>query len=430
MMDKHPRGLTVVFFTEMWERFGFYVLMAILVLYMNDELQWTDARKGDFYGWFLGAVYFFPLLGGWLGDRILGYRQTIRLGAVLLCFGYAALALSSASQIGWFYAGLVLVAVGTGVFKSNMSATVGHLYEDGSPLKDAAFNIYYMGVNIGAAIAPLVATFIHARFNSYNISFAAASAGMILAILVFETGRKHLPVQPPKRTRDPAAHADAAMAGDRGEDGKRIAALFTLFVIVIFFWVAFYQNGFALTLFAARSTVVSGILRPETYQFFDPVFILLLTPLVVSGFRRMARSGREPSSAFKIFLGMAISGVSMLVMWLASLAGGDGDINVMSPLWLVASYLVLALGEILVSAMGLSFVSKVAPRRLSGLMMGFWFVATSAGSYGAGMLGKSYSMMPHHQFFLLIAVLLFVASGMVLLTLKRLNRFSGSLSSE
>jgi len=425
MLKNHPRGLLVLFFTEMWERFGFYIMMAIFVLYMDEKLGWDDARKGNFYGWFLGAVYFIPIAGGWLGDRILGHRNTIRVGAILMMLGYTALAFSSRMQLAPFYTGLVLVAVGTGVFKANVSVLVGNLYEEGSKLKDTAFNIFYMGVNVGAMLAPLAATFIHNRFNSYNLSFGAAALGMIFSIAIFQAGKKHLI---PASIGAPGAVTQSA--NERGtsfsaEDRQRVGTLVTLFCIVIFFWIAFYQNGFALTLFAQRSTAVYAYLKPETYQFFGPFFILVLTPLLVMAFGKMREAGKEPSSAIKILLGMFISGFSMLIMVFASLAGGNRDLNIMSPLWLVSSYLVVTVAEILVSPMGLSFVSKVAPRRMRGLMMGFWFSATAAGSYGSGLLGKYYSTIVHHNYFLIIAALLFFSSMLVLLFLKKLNRFSG-----
>jgi POT family proton-dependent oligopeptide transporter len=421
----------VLFFTEMWERFGFYIMMAIFYLYMEKNLGWSDERKGTYYGAFLGMVYFVPILGGFLGDRILGQRHTIRVGAVLMMFGYVALACSSLERIAFFYAGLVLVAVGTGLFKANISVLVGNLYEEGSKFKDAAFNIFYMGVNLGAALAPLAATLIHNRLNSYNLSFAAAAVGMVASMVIFQAGRKYLVpahagnlsaegVPPSERGRD----AHATTTPSPAEDRQRIVSLLTLFAITIFFWVAFYQNGSSLTLFAERSTVKLDWLKPETYQFFNPFFILVLTPLLVMAFGRMREKGWEPSSASKIFAGMVVMGLSVVIMVFAARAGGDRDQNLMSPLWLISSYFAVTVSEILVSPMGLSFVSKVAPPRMRGLMMGCWFSATALGSYGAGLLGKYYGRFDHHDFFLIIAAMPFVSALLVLPFLKRLNRFS------
>jgi POT family proton-dependent oligopeptide transporter len=424
MLKNHPRGLMVLFFTEMWERFGFYIMMAIFYLYMDKNLGWDDARKGSLYGAFLGMVYFIPIFGGFLGDRVLGQRNTIRVGAVLMMFGYLALTFSSLPRIALFYIGLLLVAVGTGLFKANISVLVGNLYEEGSQLKDAAFNIFYMGVNLGAALAPLAATFISVRYGSYNLSFAAAAVGMALSLIVFQMGKRHLL---PAHTGNPKtvpSGEDSLAVSSRAEDGQRITALFTLFIIAIFFWVAFYQNGSSLTLFAERSTVRLSWLKPETYQVFNPLFILLLTPVIVAVFGRMRKKGMEPSSASKIFAGMVVMGFSVLIMVFAARAGGNLDQNLMSPWWLISSYFAVTVSELLVSPMGLSYVSKVAPARMRGLMMGCWFGSTAIGSYGSGWLGRYYSQFQHHNFFLIIAVLPFFSALLVLPFLKRLNRFA------
>jgi len=433
MLKKHPTGLAFIFFTEMWERVGFYTLMALLVLYMDKVLGWNDSRKGDSYGLFLALCYFMPLVGGWLGDRVLGQTLTVRAGAVLMAFGYIGLAVSSAHQVTTFYIGLLLVAVGTGIFKVNMAVLVGNLYTDKAHLKDAAFNIYYMGVNLGAMIAPLVATVNSAVFHSYNLSFWMAAAGMVFALIIFGAGQPHIRMADvKKRAAGPEAGpamAPGALDGalpdmDKKEQRQRIATLVIMFLIVVFFWVAFYQNSFGLTLFAERSTIFLNWLRPETYQFFEPFFILALTPLLLSLFGRLSLRGREPSTPNKIFLGMLIMGMAMVVMVGASLAGGDRNLNIMSPAWLIGTYFIVTIAEILISPMGQSFVSKVAPPKIQGLMMGGWFAATAAGSYGSGLLGKSYSRFAHHQFFLILAGLLCVAAVLVLAFMKKLKRFS------
>lgn len=427
MLDKHPPTLVYIFLAEMWERIGFYTLMAVLVLYMDKVLGWSDAHKGDVYGLFLALCYFVPLLGGWIGDRWLGRRLTIKIGAALMAAGYAGLALSSAGQTTTFFLGLFLIGFGTGIFKVNMSVLVGNLYADKPELKDAGFNIYYMGVNIGAAIAPLLATFISVRYGSYNLSFWVCGAGLLVALAILQASQAKLAKADVKAAPRAAAGSSAASAtaATAGEDGRRIVTLVILFCSVIFFWVAFYQNAFALTLFAERSTRVFGWLRPETYQFFEPAFILLLTPLLLALFGRLHAAGREPSTPAKIFLGMLVMAGSMFIMVAASLAGGNADVPIMSPAWLIGTYFFVTVAEILISPMGQSFVSKVAPPRLAGLMMGGWFAATAVGSYGSGLLGKSYSALPHHQFFLILTGLLGLAAIMVAAFQKTLRRFAG-----
>lgn len=446
MLKEHPRALGFIFFTEMWERVGFYTLMAILVLYMDKVLGWPDGRKGDVYGLFLALCYFMPLLGGWLGDKVIGQIRTVRAGAFLMALGYVGLGVSGPGRVTTFYLGLLLIGVGTGVFKVNMAVLVGNLYSGRPELKDAGYNIFYMGVNLGAMAAPLVATLNNAVFHSYNLSFWVAAVGMVFALIIFRAGEPRLRPMDTKlgsggRPAGPSAGAGAAAepsvpsapadpvaapspAVDKREQRQRVATLVILFLIVIFFWIAFYQNFFGLTLFAERSTLVLKWLRPETYQFFEPFFILALTPVLLALFARLNRAGREPSTPVKILLGMLIMSLAMGVMVFASLAGGNRDQNIMSPTWLIGTYFIVTLAEILISPMGQSFVSKVAPPKIAGLMMGGWFAATAAGSYGSGLLGKSYSRLAHHEFFLLLAGLMLLAAVLVAVFLKKLKRFA------
>lgn len=423
MIKDHPSGIMVMFTTEMWERFGFYILMAILVLYMDSEFGWSDTIKGEHYGAFLGLVYFVPLLGGYLGDKILGQINTVLTGSVFMLSGYIALALSSAEQLFSFYLGLFLVAFGTGIFKVNMAVLVGNLYKEKVHLKDAGFNIFYMGVNVGATVAPLAATLLGYLFNDYRMSFWAAAFGMFVSILTFYIGKSKLisaDVKQSQKTENKIVHLEISSS----EIKSRVISLCILFAIVIFFWMAFYQNGFALTLFAERSTKIYELLRPETYQFFNPFFILVLTPILLAYFSKLNKIGKEPSTPVKIFSGMLIMGISMLVMVFASTQGGNSDSNNMSPIWLISTYLVVTLSEILISPMGLSYVSKVAPPKIQGLMMGGWYLATSIGSFLSGQMGKYYSDFAHHEYFLILTAILAFSAIMAFLAMKNLKRFA------
>jgi proton-dependent oligopeptide transporter, POT family len=425
MFKKHPKGISVLFFTEMWERYGFYTLMAIFVLYMEKEFGWDDSKKGNYYGIFLAMVYFLPLLGGWLGDRILGAVTTIRIGLACMTLGYIALAVSSQGFILPFYFGLALIAFGTGIFKVNMSVAVGNLYNDKEHLKDSGYNIYYMGVNVGATIAPLSATAISIFFSSYRISFTISAIGLVIAFITFELGKKYLIFPDHKLSSASKSLTGNSNNPDEDKENKaRYVTLAILFLIMIFFWIGFYQNGFAMTLFAERSTQLIGFLRPETYQFFNPCFIIFFTPALISFFSYLRSKSKEPANPTKIFWGMLVSGIPMLIMFQASLMGGDLDQNIMSPAWLISAYFFVTISELLISPMGLSFVSKVAPKKTQGLMMGFWFSATAAGSYGSGMLGKYYSSFSHHEYFLLLAIMLFISALLVFVFRKKLNRFT------
>lgn len=424
MFKKHPRGLAVLFYTEMWERFGFYILMAILTLYMEKEFGWDDSTKGDYYGWFLGAVYFIPLLGGYLGDKILGQLSTVKVGAFIMTAGYVLLALSNKNHVTLFVVGLFFVAFGTGIFKVNMSVLVGNLYQESVAQRDAGFNIYYMGVNIGAAVAPLAATLFFTLYASYNVSFWAASIGMVVSLLVFQFGKHKLVLSGSKTGNHGQTVKVAQTEMSKSEFKQRVVTLVILFAIVVFFWIGFYQNGFALTLFAERSTVVLSWLRPETYQFFNPFFIIVLTPILLSIFVRLNAKGKEPQTPIKILIGMLVMGCAMAIMIPASLLGGNSDSNNMTPMWLISTYFVVTLAEIMISPMGQSFVSKVAPPKIQGLMMGGWFAATALGSYGSGFMGKFYSNFQHHEYFIILTGLLAFSVVLVLASLKKLKRFS------
>ena len=412
-----------LFFVEMWERFGFYILSAIYVLYMTKDLEFPDSKVAIIYGSFLFGSYVFPILGGYLGDKVIGQIRTVRLGAILMGVGYFLLAISSIDLILPFYIGLALIAIGTGIFKVNMSVMVGNLYRDKIELKDAGFNIYYMGVNLGATLAPIAATILGILFDDYRLSFWTAVLGMVIALVVLKKGESKLQVADTHRSEELANHI-ADNPEDPTEFWPRIVTLGILYVIAAFFWIPFYQNGLALTLFADRSTVAYQFLRPETYQFFNPVFILILTPPLLWLFSRLSLRKLEPSTPVKIFFGLVIMGLAMLIMVLASNMGGDGDVKIMSPAWLISTYFVITLGEILISPMGLSYVSKVAPRKIQGIVMSGWYLSTAVGSGSSGIFGRFYGEMSHQQYFTLLAGISLFAAILVLIFMKKLKRFA------
>ena len=421
MLKGHPKGLMTLFFTEMWERFGFYTMLAVFTLYMDETLGWSDAFKGQVYGLYLGFVYFTPIAGGWIADRFLGYRKSIIIGAIVLGLGYAMLAFSGVNRIWLFYLSLFVAVIGNGFFKANISVLVGNLYELGSPKKDAGYNIFYMGINLGAFIAPLAATWLHDYFGNYNAAFGAAAVGMLLSLIVFEVWKnRYMHADHASKNKIETAPVNEEKLSPEIEK-ERIFALMTIFAIVIFFWMSFHQNGFALTLFAQRSTIILEWLKPETYATFNPLFILLLTPLVVIFWNWLGKQDKEPSTPAKIGIGMFISGLAMIIMVVASLSGGNADANNMGPQWLISSYFVITIGELCLSPMGLSFVSKVAPARMRGLMMGGWFGATAVGNYLSGFIGSFYNTLSHTMFFTILTILLFISAVMVRIFLNKLK---------
>ncbi len=497
MFKDHPKGLPVLFLTEMWERFGFYTMLSIFVLYLGENFHWDTAQVTNVYGIFLAAVYFTPIVGGWIADNYLGYSKTIISGAVVLALGYFLMAVPTKSPTLLFVA-LGIVAIGNGLFKANISVLVGNLYshKNGS-LKDAGFNIFYMGINIGAFYAPQAAKgikdFLMTHYNltlseGYNAAFGLAGIGMLFSILIFFGFRKYY--KEADYTSKHAPNSDKDIQLTPQQEKERVIALFTVFAIVIFFWMSFMQNGAALTLFAKNYTksivdnvtyvlfdivglhailfillgggvflsrksskrtklisagfFVTGVIlliykihsfpaenpiAPEQFQSFNPMFIVLLTPIIVGLFGYLNRRGKEPSSPAKIGIGMVISAVAFVIMVVASygltsvhsLHGGVSPVTV-SPFWLISTYFTLTISELFLSPMGLSFVSKVAPPKMKGLMMGGWFASTAIGNYLSGFIGRFYQNWELWQFFLFLVVTSLISAGLILIFLKRLKR--------
>ncbi len=496
MLKNHPKGLIILFFTEMWERFGFYTMLAIFVLYLQENFGWDTATVTNVYGIFLGAVYFTPVVGGWIADNVLGYRKTIIIGAVTMAVGYVLMAVPTKNPM-FLYTALGILAIGNGLFKANISVLVGNLYSHSNgSLKDAGFNIFYMGINIGAFYAPQAAKgikdFLMSNYNitlaeGYNAAFAVAAVGMLVSIVIFTVFRKYY--QDADFTSKEKINTERDIVLTKKQEKERVIALMTVFAIVIFFWMSFMQNGAALTLFAKNYTFskVSNItyvffdiiglhavlfvllggaalfrkkstrkiksigsgffivglivliykianfpaenpIAPEQFQSFNPMFIVLITPIIVAFFAYLNKKGKEPSSPGKIGIGMLISAASFVIMIFASmglssvhsLSGGVSSVTV-TPYWLMSTYFSLTIAELFLSPMGLSFVSKVAPPKMKGLMMGGWFASTAIGNYLSGFVGRFYQNWELWQFFLFLAVASLVSAGLIAIFLKRLR---------
>jgi len=396
---RHPRGLYVLFATELWERYGFYSLFAILTLYMTEQLQFSEQLAGQVYGAYLGAVYFMPLLGGFLADRVLGYNRAVLSGAVVMAIGYLSVATGS---VPLFFTGLALVACGSGLLKPNISTIVGNLYRDKQALADSAYNIFYMGINIGAFLAPYGVAYLRANYG-WGPAFASSALGMVLAFLTFFLFNKDIAAG---ATRNVDAAVPERMP-EATEARRRTLALLVVFAIAVIFWIAFYQNGFTLTLWARDNTDTT--VAPEIFQAVNPLGIILFSPLLVMVWTWLRNRDREPSTPAKMLIGLLFTAGMFAVMAAAGFAGGDA--GKVSPAWLVSAYLMIAVGEICLSPMGLSLVAKVAPPNRRGMLMGGWFVATSLGGYFAGMLGGQFwNAMPHSRFFLAVSGLTLVAA--------------------
>ena len=423
--DKHPPGLYVLFATEMWERFSFYTMLAMFTLYLRDAtgqgFAWTSDQATTLYANYLMFVYASPLVGGWLADRKLGYRRSVMIGGLFFMAGHLLLSIRSIPVV---YAALTCLVIGNGFFKPNVSAMVGNLYPEGSHLKDRAYNIFYMGINVGAFLAPVIAEFVHARFG-FHPAFAVAAGGMVISVLILWRFKRHVEATDRPAPVAGALTADKPQPIDSVPDRNRIAALIVIYLIVIIFWMVFHQNGSTMTYWANENTAwsVSGIISNAI----NPAWVILLTFPLVGFWRWLDRRGREPSTPLKMAFGMFLTSLAFLVLFVAAKSGeagvGGGDIYAyrVSPLWLLGAYGVLTLGELMLSPMGLSLVSKVAPRRYRGVMMGGWFVATAIGNK-LTQIGRLWDDMPHSSFWLMLSGAAIVMAVVLLALLKPLKK--------
>ena len=404
----------------MWERFSFYCMLSILALYMNESLEdgglaFSTFKTGQIYGLYVGVVYFTPFFGGILADRLLGMRKTIIIGGLFMMTGHFLLAFR---PLPFFFSALCCLIIGNGCFKPNISTILGNLYRDMPEKKDDAYNIFYMGINLGAMFSPIVASALRNLhpIHGWHYAFAAAGVGMIISLITFLSFQRHI------RPGDNIPGSDETPSGreaavDPIVAKKRIKALLVVFAVVIFFWMAFHQNGLTLTFWARDATRTS--LNPELFQSVNPFFILLFTPMVVAfwSFLRFRRS--EPSTAAKIIIGMLLTAGCYTIMALAGLAGGNfGQVSVS---WLISAYAAITLGELCLSPMGLSLVSKLAPFKIRGMMMGGWFAATAVGNYLSGLLGSYWDQMTHSNFFFILVGTSIFAAFILFTCLKFLN---------
>ncbi len=535
MWKKHPKALPFLFFSEMWERFGYYLMIGIFTLYLKDVKAgygMTEAESADLYGTFIALVFLTPFLGGLLADRFLGYSKSIIAGGLMMGLGYC---LMSIHNLPILYISMTLVIVGNGFFKPNISTLLGNVYNTPEHVarKDEGYNIFYMGINIGAFICNFISAVLYITYG-WGAAFFAAGVGMFIGVITYIVGLRHYRSYDVKKELKegdmPFSRivllilAPSVAAGVLGwlipgtvfgsdstdafifacipviyfystiyfkaekEEKRPIAALLAIFAVVILFWAVFKQNGSALNTWADRYTdrQVTGttqkvfdnlilakqvvyakdsvpvyddqfrlqkengkILFEYNYppyfknipeqkkpaenesislwatnlsQSINPGWVILLTPLIISFFAWRRRKGKEPSTATKIAFGLFISGLSALVMVGAVYASQNGGEKA-SAWWLIASYGVITVGELLLSPMGLSIVSKLSPLRISSLMMGGWFVSTSIGNKLSGVLATMWDKYDHKSnYFWLNFALLMGAAMVCFMMLRWLNR--------
>jgi len=563
MFKGHPKGLYVLALSNMGERFGYYTMLAIFTLFIEAKLGYSESDIGQVWGIFLAAVYALPLLGGFIADR-LGYGKVVIAGIIVMFIGYVMLSYPPAGTVILFTS-LFIIALGTGLFKGNMVVLLGNIYEDPKyrHLQDTAFNIYYMGINVGAFFAPFAAIgmknlflsfdgftynadlpkFAHnflrdpANFpaealvkfkaiaasmtgnssidltdfshryltslsNSYNMGFAVAAVSIIISFLIFIIFRKYYKFADVIHKKSDSANAVPELTPKQTKD--RITALILVFITVIFFWMAFHQNGLVLTLFAKNYTVnsvskitnilfdlpallsliavimgvifivlknstkvrrligaglalvgavvlysryvtfsTSNKISPEIFQTFNPIFVVFLTPLVIGFFSYLIMRKKEISSPKKIGIGMFIASAAYLIMVVVALIGKQGGMldspkiildssggsvssYLVSPYWLITTYFSLTIAELFLSPMGLSFVAKVAPPKLKGLMQGGWLMATALGNYLSGVIAIPYAHFPLWLTFAILVATSLISGIFIFSVMKRLEQAAQS----
>lgn len=415
---RHPPGLYVLFFTEMWERFSYYGMRSLLVYYMIKHLQFTQERSSEIYGLYTGFVYFTPLFGGMLADRLLGQRKTVIVGGVLMATGHFLMAFESL-----FYPALIFLILGNGAFKPNISTQVGALYPAGDHRRDRAFSLFYMGINLGAFFSPLACGTLGEKIG-YHWGFAAAGVGMVIGLLVYLWGQKYL--APDLIMQRRGSHSQTSREPMKREDWLKIGAIFVMMALSIVFWSVYEQQGNTMALWADANTnrMILGWEMPASwFQAFNPLMIFIFVPLLNLFWSWQDRRGREPSSIAKMGIGCVLLAAAFLVLIPPARALA---INPKASLWwLTACTFVLTMGEIYLSPIGLSLVTKIAPSRIVSMMMGVWFLSSFFGNYLSGYLGTFWEKMPKENFFLLMFSLSFATGLAFFALLKPLQKAIG-----
>ena len=465
----HPRGLSTLFFTEMWERFSYYGMRALLVLFMIDTARggmgMGTAEAGAVYGLYTFAVYALALPGGWVADRLIGQRRAVLVGGIIIAAGHYALAVPAELT---FYVGLALVAIGTGLLKPNVSAVVGDLYSGNDARRDAGFTIFYMGINVGAFLGPGICSFLGEKVD-WHLGFGAAGVGMTFAVLQYVLGRRHLAgagelkgdaasLQARARSRGlflrglgVAAAATLALAAltsaglltltvesvartvslsisvlavlyfsyvilfacRDGLERRRVGLIFVLFIGAAIFWSGFEQAGSSMNLFAKEHTdlmILSWEFPAGWLQQVNPLLIVMLAPLM--GMLWVGLGSRNPSLGVKFAFALALLGAGFFVMAWGSQYVAAGKV---SPVWLVTTYFFHTVGELCLSPVGLSSITKLSPARLVGQMMGTWFMGAALGNLIAGLMAGRLETMTAEELFFSVAVTSVVAGAVFLI---------------
>ena len=425
----HPKGLYILFFTEMWERFSYYGMRAILILYLtakttqaNAGLGWDNVSALELYGWYTMMVYVMSVPGGLLADRLLGQKKTVMLGGFLLCIGHFILAFDA---IWAFYTGIVLIVLGVGALKPNISSMVGGLYKHGDARRDTAFTIFYIGINIGAFTAPLIVGYLGEVIN-WHYGFGLAGIGMALGQVVYIWGQKYLKdvgnFIPIKRTKDSNEKVRLTTV-----EKDRMIVLFLSFIIVIVFWGAYEQAGGLMNLYAKEKIdrVMFGFTVPASFlQALHAFYVILIGAPIAYFWVKWRKRGKETSSLFKMGLGTIITGFGFLLLAGAAMQTMESIDGKASIYWMFGAYFLHVVGELSISPVALSFITKLAPAKYVSFMMGAYFFVSGIGNKVAGLIGEAAQSAGELKIF--ISVFIFcVAFGFVLiLFVKKLKKLT------
>jgi POT family proton-dependent oligopeptide transporter len=429
--QKQPPGLFLLFGVEMWERFSYYGMRALLVLFLvsteGGGFGWSKQDANHLYGWYTSLVYLTPLVGGYLADRFLGTHRSLVIGGILIAAGHFCLAVANQTS---FFVGLALVILGTGFFKSNVSTMVGQMYSEGDRRRDAGFTIFYMGVNTGAFIGQIVCgAFADSPRFGWHWGFGGAGVGMVLGLITYLTlKRRYLGTLGEPASKRAAAVSSRDISPLTRQDRDQITAIFLMVFFDIFFWVAFEQAGSSMNFFAAERIDRNwgGFQIPTAwFQSINPLVIMLFAPVFARIWMILGARGREPNTPVKFGIALLLLAAGFVFMVFgARLSEGGAKV---SPLWLAAAYLFHTFGELCLSPVGLSMITKLAPARFGSLLMGTWFLGTAAANFIAGRLagavekierGEVFRLLGGQADFFLVFVISSAAAGVALLLLN------------
>ena len=416
----HPRGLATLFFTEMWERFSYYGMRALLLPFMVGAtalpgLGFDVKHASSIYGWYVFSVYATALIGGVIADKWLGHYRTVFVGGCIIALGHFSMVFHN---ISFFYGGLVMIALGTGLLKPNASTLVGTLYRKDDPRRDSGFSLFYSGINIGAFFGPIIVGWLVFKYSNWHYGFAAAGVGMVVGLIQYSFGRKYLvPAEPEARKVE--EQPKAANPPLTRTDWMKISVIGILFIFCVIFWAGYEQAGTTLNLFADRATrtTVFGWAYPFTWlQSVAPFCVWAFAPMFAWLWLNMGK--HEPSSPAKFMLGLVFLSVSYVLILQAAHIFESTNQRV-SPMWLVILYLLQTFGEICLYPTGMSMVTKLSPPHLVSILMGFFFLALAVGNKLAGYVAGFLQDRPFSQVFWIA----FISSGIAAIVLLMLIPF-------